>query len=373
MLRIRSRKKVSEMNSHVIIFIPTLTAGGAERVASVLANEWCENNKVTIVTYFETPQFYSIDPRVTVICLGFRPHRSKISRVVDVALATFLFRRAVCAVRPEFVLSFMNKYNSFAIASLLGTGTPVIISERDSPTEALPWMRTFARDMLYPLAAGVICQTQKGLDFITTRMRVRKATVIPNPIPRVIHLSERRPEAVVLSIGRLVEKKAIDQLIRAFGAMVTPGWRLVICGDGPLRSTLESQVRTCDLAGRVEFVGMTQDLATFHRRAGIFALSSLYEGFPNALAEAVTSGIPSVAYDCPTGPSELIDDGISGRLVPVGDWKALARAMDEIASDNERAEAYSRASSSLGSHLDASQIAHKFLSFCQTAAQAKEQ
>lgn len=352
-----------------VIFIPTLTAGGAERVAAMLANQWCRTRRVHLVTYFDEPQFYALDPRVHLSCLGFAANRGRILRVLDALRAARAFRRVIRAADPDFVLSFMNKYNVFAIASLGGTGTPVIASERDSPTEALSWARRLSRDLAYPSARGLVFQTAAAEAFIRGRSRIARAAVIPNPVGRIIEPAERRGEKVVLSVGRLVAKKAVDQLIRAFDAMTVPGWRLVICGDGPLRGALEAQASACDAAGRIEFVGPVTDLAPHFRRAGMFAFSSLYEGFPNALAEAVVSGLPCVAYDCPTGPSELIRDRHNGRLVPVGDWRGLALAMDEIAANADLAARYSANSEPLAAWLDPAVIADRFLDFCDEAAE----
>jgi GalNAc-alpha-(1->4)-GalNAc-alpha-(1->3)-diNAcBac-PP-undecaprenol alpha-1,4-N-acetyl-D-galactosaminyltransferase len=296
------------------------------------------------------------------------PNRRQPGRTIDVALALASFRRNVLKSRPHFVLSFMNKYNAFALASLWGTGIPVIVSERDSPTEVLPRFRVLARDLLYPWAAGAIFQTAAAQAFHLGRSRIVRSAIIPNPITRIIEPSERKPEKIVLSVGRLVEKKAVDHLISAFGAMKVPGWRLMICGDGPMRAALEAQVRSLELSNRVDFIGAVSDLRPYFKRAGMLAFSSLYEGFPNALAEAMISGLPCVSYDCPTGPSELIQDRVNGRLVPVGDWTALAAAMDEVAADQVTADRYGTASATLARALDAGTIADRFLDFCDEAA-----
>lgn len=349
------------------IFIPTLTMGGAERVAAVLANEWVQKEQVTVLTYFEEDHFYSLDPRVNVICLNRRAGRGALARVWDVLLAGLAFRAVVKRTRPRFVLSFMNKYNAFAIWWLLGTRTRVIGSERDSPEEVLPKIRVLARNLLYPFAAGIIFQTEAARSAMCSEIRIKQAEVIPNPVPKIIDPESRQPERMVLYVGRLVKKKAVDQLICAFRAMRSRDWRLVICGDGPLRSRLEAMARSCSARDRIDFVGATSDLAPYHRRAGIFAMSSLYEGFPNALAEAVVSGIPCVAYDCPTGPADLIIDGKNGRLVALGDSVGLAKAMDEIAENEDVARAFGYAALEIGDQLEPSKIAARFLSFCDAS------
>jgi GalNAc-alpha-(1->4)-GalNAc-alpha-(1->3)-diNAcBac-PP-undecaprenol alpha-1,4-N-acetyl-D-galactosaminyltransferase len=352
----------------ICIFIPTLTVGGAERVVSILANQWAKRERVTIVTYFEAPTFFQISPAVVVINLGFKANRGDFFRCIDVLLAARSFRKTMKRIRPSFVLSFMNKYNAFCLAALRGTRIPVIVSERGSPSEKLPWIRVVARDRLYPYAAGLICQTEAGRRFMESRGTSRCVTVIPNPVSRVVEPNERRPEKIVLGVGRLIEGKGFDHLLEAFAALQVLGWRLVLCGDGPERDALKQKAAALGIADRVEFAGVVCDLRPYFQRAGIFAFSSMHEGYPNALAEALVSGLPCVSYDCPTGPSELIVDGETGLLVRVGDRDELARAIDRLAANPVFAEQLGAAALGRAQELEPSRVAAAYLDFCVRAA-----
>lgn len=358
-------EELTGREDNICIFIPTITAGGAERVASQLANTWCNTRRVVVITYFDESHFFKLDPRIEVRCLGLRVNRGLFGRNADILGAAISFRRIVRGIQPRFVLSFMNKYNAFALAALYGTGARVFVSERGSPIEKLPWVRGFARDRLYPSAAGVVCQTQAGLDFITSRTNVRNATVIPNPVRRIIDPAERIPERVILSVGRFVPSKGFDQLIAAFASMRDQDWRLVLCGDGPTRPELEHKAKALGVADRVEFTGLASDLKPYYRRAGFFAFSSLHEGFPNALAEAMVSGLPCVSYDCPTGPSDMIHGEHNGLLVPVGDARALAAALDRLAFDRNFAERLGKRAAEAAEALDPERIADRYLAFCE--------
>lgn len=358
-----------ECQAPISIFIPTLTAGGAERVASILANQWAKNHSVVVFTYFEEPHFYNLDSKIQVKCLGLRANRAVLHRAIDVIDALISFRRIVSQVCPSFVLSFMNKYNAFCLAALAGTKIPVIVSERDSPTEVLPRFRVLARDTFYPRAAGVICQTETGCQFIENRYRcIQRTIAIPNPVEPLIDTRTRSPNDTILNIGRLVPKKGHKDLLKAFAKMTIPGWRLVLCGDGPCRNALKSQAQALGIADRVEFAGSVQDLQLYFRHAGMFAFSSLYEGYPNALAEAMVSGLPCVSYDCLTGPSELIVHEKNGLLVPVGDIESLSAAMDRIADDPSLALRLGSAATDLTEKLAPASIAQQYLDFCLKAA-----
>lgn len=369
-MKMAQHAKVNE--GPACIFVATLTAGGAERVASVLANFWSEKQKVTLITYFDEPCFYPLDPRVNLVCLGMKAHRGQLGRAWDVIRAVFRMRRLVMRLRPMFVLSFMNKYNAFCLASLRGVGIPIIVSERNSPVRELPRIRVFARDLLYPSAAGLICQTEEGLDFMKTRTRLRETIVIPNPVSPFIERRERVPEQIVLAVGRLMPSKGFDQLLRAFAGMKARNWRLIVCGEGPMRAKLEQEASLLGITDRVEFPGLISDLRPYYRRAGIFAFPSLHEGFPNALAEAMVSGLPCVSYDCPTGPSDIIVDGENGLLLPLGDEAALSAVLDQLAANRDFAERLGARAAQLREQMDSRHIAGKFLTFCKVAAHCGE-
>lgn len=356
-------------DSLVFIFIPNLAAGGAERVAALLANNWCKELRVAIVTYFDDPHFYWLDPRVKVYCLGLKSRQNPFVRIKDILVAMVRFRRLARRMAPDFVLSFMNKYNAFCLAALFKSAIPVIVSERDSPIEVLPKTRIFARNFLYPQAAGVICQTFSGMEFITSATRIKQATAIANPTTRIIDPRERSPEKIILNVGRLVPKKGQDMLLRAFAlAHLDSDWQLILCGDGPEKRTLESHAHELGIADRVCFAGLQKNLEPYFKQAACFAFSSLYEGFPNVLAEAMVAGIPAVSFDCPTGPSELIQDGVNGLLVPCGDVDALANALKKVCNESAFAQQLGKQAEKLADSLDPAMISKKYLDFCRLAA-----
>ena len=353
-----------------MIFIPTLSAGGAERVAANLGNIWCRNKNVhvTIILLFDDVTHYPLDDRINILSLKFKPRLGLINRVFLFGSQLRRLRRTVRRENPRFVLSFMDRYNVFCLSALMGTGIPVFVSERGSPEERNREVVWGLRRLLYTMAAGIIAQTQAGRRELVARLGKRNIAVIYNPIESSFASQQTVREPFVLFVGRLVPGKGHSDLLTAFSKALIPGWRLVLCGDGPLRDELESQTRILKLLHLVEFRGTERNVAAMYARAGVFAFPSYHEGFPNALAEAMVSGVPCVSYDCPTGPSEIIVHGENGFLVPVGDIEDLASKLRELMTNTELATQFSVAARRVADKLDADAIAAQYFEFCSQGA-----
>jgi glycosyltransferase involved in cell wall biosynthesis len=141
-------------------------------------------------------------------------------------------------------------------------------------------------------------------------------------------------EPVIVSVGRLSEAKNFPLLVSAFERLrAERPARLIIIGDGPLREALQARIARSPFAQDFDLTGFRDNPFAFLSRADLFVLSSDWEGFGNALAEALACGAPAVATDCPHGPREILDGGRYGRLVPVGDKQALSTAMAEVLDD----------------------------------------
>jgi glycosyltransferase involved in cell wall biosynthesis len=147
---------------------------------------------------------------------------------------------------------------------------------------------------------------------------------------------------ILLAVGTLKAVKRHDLLVRAFARMPRADATLCILGEGQERAGLETLIGSLGLQDRVLLAGYQADPAPWYAHADLFVLSSDHEGFGNVLVEALEHGLPVVSTNCPTGPHEILEDGKYGRLVPVGDVDALARAMDKALSANHDREQLKR-------------------------------
>ncbi|MBE3011012.1 glycosyltransferase family 4 protein [Microbispora sp. NEAU-D428] len=160
---------------------------------------------------------------------------------------------------------------------------------------------------------------------------------IPNAVHAVNQVPSRQEHPVVVAAGRLVRQKGFDLLLPAFAQVVKehPEWRLRVFGTGPRKAALRALIGEHGLSAHVTLMGRTNRLDDELARASIYALSSRFEGLPMVMIEAMTHALPIVAFDCPTGPRDVLTDGTDGVLVPCEDVDALAAALNRLIADRD--------------------------------------
>ncbi len=322
---------------HIVFVIAALGAGGAERVLRLMTAHWATHKSVTVIAFDSIGDliFHPLDHRVNVIRLGLPSGGGRSGIPAIAALRrVFALRRTLRAVDPDLVISFLTKINVLTLLAGLGTRRRIVISERNNPL--MQRVNTIWNMLLSKLswrATAIVMQTHGSLACLDERTRAR-AHVISNPI-EIPPFSDSGGRRVLAAVGRLTEQKGFDLLIEAFAGVADrhPEWRLRIWGEGELRKPLERQVACLGLGDRIELPGNSDSTATWTSGAEAFVFSSRYEGFGNALAEAAAAGLPVVSFDCPFGPSDIIDHGRTGLLVPAGDVSALAEALDRLLGD----------------------------------------
>ncbi len=338
------------------LVISSLERGGAERILSVLASAWAKmGREVTLITFDDKePPAYPLHPAIVLRSLRVPNEKARnfFSSLSRNTTRIRLLRSFIRQSQPNLVISFLDFPNILTLLATRGFGIPIVVSERASPqhVELKPiWMRL--RRSLYPRAAALVGQTNAMVTQMQQSIKVR-GYAIPNPVElpatwSADRLKDRNKNShTIIAMGRLVPQKGFDLLLEAFSRIAAhhPGWSLKVLGKGSLKEQLETQAESLGLKDRVAFMGAFADPFPVLRAADLFVLSSRFEGFPNALTEAMACGLPVISFDCPTGPADIIRHGVDGLLVPPEDVPALAEAMDYLMSNRtEREKLASRA------------------------------
>lgn len=342
---------------HIVLIITALGAGGAERVMTTMANHWVnEGHRVSFITYEkpETLSYYTLDPQVQVRRLDIAgEHRSTLRGLLSTGRRVLALRRCLSDLRPDVAIAFLTRVNIAVLLAASGLGLPVIVSERNHPDRQhlnRVWRRI--RGWTYQRAAAIVFQTEGAKACYPPALQAR-ATVIANPLRMTQRASNPLEKKELVAVGRLTRQKGFDLLLRAFAKIAGdfPAWQLTIYGEGDERKPLESLCNELGLTSRVGMPGVTDKHGDWIEKAGLFVLSSRYEGQPNVLLEAMAAGLPVVSFDCPLGPGEMIVHGENGLLTPPEDAEALARDLAELMSnDDMRMRLASKASDVAGDH-----------------------
>lgn len=320
--------------TYIAFFIPSMRGGGAERVFLNLANELIKvNYRVDMVlAQKEGPFLRDISSKVNIIDL-------KSSRILKslFPLVSYLQRE-----KPEILLSSLNHVNIISIVSkIISRTSSKIIIKQDSYYElSSNRIIMFLEKTLFKKADHIIAVSRDVKKSLMEILAIpdEKIKVIYNPIfnqdilkkskEKINHsFFNNKKNKVILGVGRLSEVKDFSTLIKAFNMIKTDAMRLIILGEGQYRSELENLIRELGLKEYVSMPGFVDNPYAYMAKTDAFVISSLREGLPNVLIEALACGANIISTDCPGGPSEILDGGKYGRLVPVGDVGKLAEAI----------------------------------------------
>lgn len=321
----------------------TLQMGGMERAISEFANFICnkENVDVYMILMLKVDMFYKLNDKIKIIEPDFKYEKK--SRLFYLIKMLIWLRSEVKKIKPDTIMSFGEYWNSLMLTSTFGLGIPRYISDRSKPTIDWKGFTEFVRKITYSGANGFIAQTNLSADIVKKRYRLVNSVVVGNPIREIRYSTNIPRQNIIVSVGRLIEYKQFDRLIDIFSQTSNmSNWKLLILGDGPLMNKLQDIVNRKGLNEYVVLKGSVSNVDQYLTKSKIFAFTSFYEGFPNALAEGMMAGCACISFDCEAGPSDIITDGVNGSLIPLNDDKLYVEKLEELMCDDLLINKYSR-------------------------------
>ncbi|MBW2005520.1 MAG: glycosyltransferase [Deltaproteobacteria bacterium] len=368
----------------LIFLIPSLSGGGAERVASNLLPYLSQHFDVTLAL-LENRLIHPVPEKVRLKSFS-GPLESQTAHISRIPYHILSLARLVRKYNVRVVLSFIEQANILNLLTAFITHHRTVISQRVEPDRQyankgiLGQLILKASRLLYPKAGQVVAVSEGIRNTLISDYGLDpgRLNVIHNPVD-IKNLSYQAkaplpsgiPVKFLLHVGRMrLAHKAQDVILKAFHLLRRKykDLSLVFVGDGPDRERIMSQVDSLGLNDDIILTGWQDNVAVFMARADVFVLASRYEGWPNVLMEAMACGCPVVATDCDTGPREILGNNEYGLLAPVNNAEALARAVDELLSNKSRREWYKEQAFKRAKDFKLEIIAKKYVELLKTNA-----
>lgn len=347
------------MGKSICFIAGGLSGGGQERALTNLANEFAKKGiDITIICLFKTEVFFEIHPSIEIVWPT--QDRETSNRFIYALKLIPYIRKNIIKINPDTIVSFGDWFNSYVILSTRFLKKPVFITNRMGPNLNMGRFMEFFNKRTYRYATALIVQTERAKEIMHNKYRVKDIQVIPNAV-KPIDISNRFHKKEIVTVGRLSKEKGHSVLIKAFSKIKDKEWRLVVIGDGPEMENLKNIVITLEMKDKVSFHGQMKDFKNILSTASIFVLPSFYEGFPNALVEAMSIPLACIASDCIAGPSEIIEHGKNGFLFETGNIDSLTVILNELTSDFSKIKEVEDEAYKIREKLNFQKITNRFL------------
>ena len=351
----------------VVFLVSSLMHGGVERTVLYLSEYFASKGVDTTILSIKDYIFYDVDSSVKVKTLNVSGgYKNVFDRVVKIFKRLKLVDAFLKAERPDVVFCMSPTVCKYIFGGKKKYKFKLITSERNYPLyDTRDEKQT--KEKAFRVCEGIVFQTDRAKNMFSENVQ-NKSVVIPNAVGNpVCYTLKAQPfkEKKFSAIGRLSRQKDYPTMIRAFTEFhkTHPEYRLEIFGSGEDEEELKRLAAELKVKDSVLFMGLDKNAIERIADSTAFLLSSIYEGMPNVLLEAMAIGLPCISTDCPFGPKELINDGVNGILVPVGDYMSLAAAMERVIIDKAAALSMGEKARDVLKTNDISAISEKYLSY----------
>jgi len=351
----------------VTFLTANLGSGGAERTITYLSSYFVKRGHDVTVVSITDDVFYELDNQVKLVKLGIPSYsRNLLEKAIRYLKRIVRIRKYLKNSKTDVVVCLIPDNAKYVVNSRIRRRFSLITSERNNPE--LDGNVDLKKE-IFKNSDGVIFQTKRAQEFYSDAIR-DKSVVIHNAVgnPLVYDVKDiPMREKKISAIGRLTKQKDYPTLLRAFKIVLAeyPDFTLEIFGSGEDEAALKELTCELGISENVIFKGACKDAIIQASNSTCYVMSSLYEGMPNALMEAMAVGLPCISTDCPNGPAELITSGENGILVPVGDSEAIASAIKSLIQNSEYAEALGKKAKGILNTHSIENIASKYLEFIE--------
>jgi glycosyltransferase involved in cell wall biosynthesis len=324
----------------IAFIIGGLRVGGAERVITLLANKFSEKQdfQVTIITLTKGEVFYRINKKINLVEIDRQKNESRsiLKRFSNTFTSIYKLNSILKKGKYVTVISFLSEPNIRTIIASKLAGIPkVLISERSEPnfTKGV-W--NILRNMIYPFADVLVVQNNNQQLYFKNKFKGLKIIKINNPVSS-FKLNKIADKIHIVSIGRFDKNKNQIDIIDIFNEL-NLDCNLVLIGDGVERIKLENYSKQLKNGYRIKFLGHVKNIDKYLYKGWIFVSTSLNEGFPNTLLEAMSMGLAPIHYNCPSGVDEIIEDEINGYLIDNRDKETFKEKLDYLFNNSSKRE-----------------------------------
>lgn len=343
----------------IAFVIYDLTGGGAEKVVSLLSLEMSKVHDVHIITFNDGVDYVYGGVKTN---LDIPSNSNKFIKLYNIFKRAIFLRKVFKKEKFDKIYSFMESANFPSILASRKT----IVSVRNHPL-GFDFVTRFLMKHLYKYGQKVIVNSTQNKTTLEEYFNLSNVEVIYNPL-NLEDINYKMNKKIsfdkpfILSIGRLHRQKGLDILIKAYAkTQVAQDAKLLIFGTGHLKAKLEELASELGVFEQIIFMGKTENPYAYMKKAKLFVLSSRHEGFPNVLVEAMACGCPVISTDCPTGPSEILQNNLNGILVENEDISGLTKVIDKLYYNNSDYSACKLNALSYVKQLNVESIAQSWL------------